>query len=119
MENQKEEIKSKEIITDQSQYVEELTSWLRDKNFLNDRGWTHDGISFYSFRKGNYRFELKFNWNLEWIENKPVMINLLDCEREYRDEQNPFMWEGQKYLHTFKKPISQKLFNELCEHYGL
>lgn len=119
MENQKEEIKDKEIIIDQSHYVEELTSWLRDKNFLNDRGWTQDGVSFYSFKKGNYRIEAKFNWNLKHVENKPLMINILDCEKEYKDERNSIGWMGQKYLHTFKKPISQTLFNELCEHYGL
>ena len=106
-----------------SLFAEELIKWLQEKGFLNDRGWDKKGelgMKFYSFVKGNYRFEIKLGWDKRFDWYEPILINFLDCEKEWWGEpMNCLMWMGQNNLHTFKKPFSRSMFDAICEQYGI
>jgi len=97
-------------------FLHEICEWLQERGFVNDRGWEkkqESGMMFYSFFKGNYRFEIRLNWH------RPIVLSIIDCEKEVYRNSDYIGWMNQKLLNTFEKPFSRTLFNELCEHYGI
>jgi len=75
-------------------------------------------MNFYSFVKGDYRFEIKLDWHKEYTSYEPIIINFIDCGKEWWGESlNALMWIGQNTLHTFNKPITQSMFINICEQY--
>ena len=113
----------KQNLQDHSLFCDELIKWLQEKGFNNDRGWNKKneyGMKFYSFVKGNYRFEIKLDWNKKFDWYAPILINFVDCEKEWWGEpMNCLIWMDQNYLHTFKKPFFRSTFDALCKEYGL
>ena len=115
--NIEDEIKNNE------RYCKDLISWLEEMGFKNDRGWDHadeQGLHFYSFVKGNYRFEIRMNWHKKYSTFDLIHINFLNCANEHRGE--PFgaaMWMGQRQLLLFTESISRSLFINLCVHYKI
>jgi hypothetical protein len=102
-----------------------IIKWLEDKGFVNDRSWKKedkDGLNFYSFGKGDYRFEIKKDWNKKFTSAPYTnfMLSIFNCKDEWWGEpMNCLMWMGQKYLCGFDKEISKELFDEICKHYNI
>jgi hypothetical protein len=114
---------SDNINVDSELFCNRLCEWLQEKGFSNDRGWANDGssdLSFYSFVKGPYRFEIKLNWDRKYNWYSPVVVNFIDCSKEWWGEPlDCLIWMGQNTLHTFNEPFSKKTFESICEHYKL
>jgi hypothetical protein len=102
-------------------FVNEFINWLNEKGFIDDRSWKNDKeeMKFYSLVKGNYRFEIKLNWDKKYDFYKPIVINFIDCTNEFYPGGNIEMYMGQKFLLKFEKPISRSMFNCICEEYEL
>ena len=102
----------------------EILTWLKNKEFIEDRSWKQedkDGLNFYSFGKGDYRFEIKKNWNKKY-KSAPytdVMISLFDCKGEIYSSEGFIGWLGQKHLVSFDKEITRELFDEIIKHFEI
>ena len=96
--------------------------WLTEKGFINDRSWNNLNSEerFYSLKKHNLRVEIKVDWNLKYHSYTDFVLYFLDCEKEiYLDGKGGYLgYIGQKNLCSFDRQISEKLFNELYEHYS-
>ena len=103
-------------------YVIEFLRWLLKKEFVDDRSWNGNEEredKFYSFVKGNYRFEVKLNWNIKYDFYKPIVINFIDCTNELYPGGSIQMYLGQKHLLRFESPISFSMLEGICEQYEL
>ncbi len=103
-----------------SLFFDELSKWLQEKGFLNDRGWKekYEGLGFYSFGKGKFRVEIKTDWNLKYDWYDPIYVQILDCEKEFYCNGGYIGWMGQDVLQSFKKSFSRSMFDNLCEYHG-
>lgn len=99
----------------------ELTKWLLEKGFVNDRGWNkeEEGLGFYSYVKGNFRFEIKTNWNIKYDFESEISVQIKDCTKEVYCDAGYIGWLGQNVLISLKKPFSRQLFDGLCEYYEI
>ncbi|TXG75755.1 hypothetical protein E6Q11_06860 [Candidatus Dojkabacteria bacterium] len=102
-------------------FFADLCRWLEEKGFVNNRGWgkKRGGIGFYSFQKGKYRFEIKTDWNLKYDWYEPIVLDIIDCEKEFYCDVDYIGWMGRKHLNRFAKPFSRSFFDGLCEYYGI
>lgn len=120
MKNQEQKSNIDQPVVMQSLFFNELSKWLQEKGFLNDRGWKekHEGMGFYSFSKGKFRVEIKTDWNLknDWCD--PIYVQILDCEKEFYSNNGYIGWMGQKVLQSFNKPFSRSMFDNLCDYHG-
>jgi len=103
-------------------FFNEITKWLGEKGFFNDRGWKNEseGMGFYSFSKGKFRVNIKTDWNLKYDWYNPIEVQFIDCEKEsYNNGTNGYIgWTGQKILFSLNKPFSKQMFDNLCEYCG-
>ncbi len=101
-------------------FVDEISKWLQEKGFVNDRGWKEkrEGMGFYSFVKGQFRVEIKTDWDIKYAWHTPIYLQILDCEKEFYSNEGYIGWIGQRVLNSFTKPFSRSMFDNLCEYYG-
>ncbi len=102
-------------------FFKELSSWLAQKGFFNDRGWKEKdrGMGFYSFGRGKFRVEIRTGWNLNYSSYGPIFVQFIDCEKEVYSSGGYIGWMGQHVLQTFKEPFTRSLFDEICKHHGI
>ena len=109
--------------TDHIAFFNDFSQWLQEKGFVNDRGWKHknEGRGFYSFVKGNIRFEIKTDWNLKYSWYDAIFVQIIDCKNEfYCNGGGGYIgFMGQIVLQSFSKPFSRTFFDELCSYYEL
>lgn len=121
MENQEQKSNIDKPVVMPSLFFTELSKWLQEKGFVNDRGWKQksEGMGFYSFVKGKFRVEIKTDWNIKYDWYGAIYVQIIDCEKEFYGNGGYIGWVGQNVLQSFKKPFSRSMFDELCEYHGL
>lgn len=104
--------------------LEVIIEWLLKNGFVDTpQTWKQPeehGLMFYSYKKNDYRIEIKENWNLKY-DYSPIVLSILDCKKEvYSDGNNGYLgWMGQNYLIGLNSPKSINLLNELLKHYNI
>jgi len=100
--------------------LKEFIDFLESKGFKNDRSWSKNinkGYMFYSFGRGVFHVEIKENWNIPYNWYEPLVINILDCNKEYYSgpDSGYIGWMGQVSIQLFKGLPSKTLFSEIFE----
>lgn len=101
-----------------------IIEWLLENGFVDTtETWKQrkeHGLMFYSYKKNDYRIEIRENWNKKYGDTYgDITLTILNCKNEvYSDDGNGYIgWMGQNTLIALDNPKSITLLNEILKHW--